>query len=109
MQTKIQIFITIALIVLMTMLTRFLPFLIFSNKRKVPKFVNFLGKYLPTASISLLVVYALRNVSFINKPYGLPELISLLAITFIHVKWRNTFLSIGIGTVLYMILVQMVF
>ncbi|NLJ94985.1 MAG: branched-chain amino acid transporter AzlD [Clostridiaceae bacterium] len=109
MQTKIQVFITIVLIALSTHLTRFLPFIIFSDESKVPNFVRFLGKYLPTASIALLVVYALKDVSLTTAPHGLPELITLIVITLVHMKWRKSYISIGVGTVLYMFLVQVIF
>ena len=62
--TLTQQIITIALCVLGTQLTRFVPFLIFNEHRKTPAFVQYLGKVLPGAIFSMLVVYCLRSVSF---------------------------------------------
>ncbi len=97
--------ITIIVVVIGTMLTRFLPFLIFPEKRTPPKYVTYLGTVLPYAAIGLLVVYCLKDV--VKSSYhGLPELLSIIAIVLIH-KWKhNTLLSIGIGTAFYMVLVQ---
>ena len=53
--------ITIGLCVAGTMLTRFLPFLIFKEDRKTPGFVQYIGKYLPSAVFGMLVVYCLKN------------------------------------------------
>lgn len=92
-----------------TMITRFLPFLLFPAGRETPKFVNYLGKTLPFATMALLVVYCLKNVSIIRAPHGLPELLAVLLIVILH-RWKsNSLLSIGAGTVFYMALVQMIF
>lgn len=99
---------TIAIVVLGTMTTRFLPFLLFPAHKTPPKFIQFLGKVLPSAVIGLLVIYSLKD-SFQNSFRGLPEMIAVLFIVLIH-RWRkNTLLSIGSGTVLYMLLVQQYF
>ncbi len=103
--TTIQNILTIAAVVLGTMLTRFLPFLIFPEGKKPPAFITYLGTVLPYAVIGLLVVYCLKDVVF-TRLHGLPEGIAMLFILILH-KWKkNTLLSIGTGTVLYMILVQ---
>lgn len=99
----------IGALVLGTVFTRFLPFLLFPAGKKTPKYVEFLGKTLPYATIGLLVVYCLKGISFQAYPHALPELIAVLAIVILH-RWKgNSLLSIGAGTVLYMILVQVVF
>lgn len=99
----------IGALVLGTVITRFLPFLLFPAGKKTPKYVEFLGKTLPYATIGLLVVYCLKGISFQAYPHALPELIAVLAIVILH-RWKgNSLLSIGAGTVLYMILVQVVF
>lgn len=107
--TLTQEIITIALCVAGTMLTRFLPFLIFGGKRPTPKYVQYLGKLLPGAVFSMLVVYCLRNVEFTGGSYGLPEIISIVLTVLLHLKWRKMLVSIAAGTVCYMVLVQMVF
>ena len=92
-----------------TALIRFLPFLIFPENRDTPGYVLYLGKVLPYTIIGMLVVYCLRYIEFFRYPFGLPEGISICAILILQ-KWRNNMLlSIGGGTVIYMLLVQVVF
>ena len=103
--TTIQSILTIAVVVLGTMLTRFLPFLIFPEGKKPPAYITYLGTVLPCAVIGLLVVYCLKDAVF-TQLHGLPEGIAMVFILILH-KWKkNTLLSIGLGAVLYMILVQ---
>ena len=64
---------------------------------------------LPPAVIGMLVVYCLGSTQVVAYPYGLPELIACLVVIGLHAWRRNVLLSVGAGTVLYMILVQMVF
>ena len=99
----------IAVAVLVTMATRFLPFLIFGEKRKTPPIIEYLGKVLPCAIMGMLVVYCLKDASFLSAPFGLPELIACVVVAALHVWKRNSLLSIGGGTVCYMLLVQLVF
>lgn len=92
-----------------TVLTRFLPFLIFPAGKETPRFVDYLGKTLPFATMGLLVVYCLKGVQIAAAPHGLPELLAVIAIVLLH-RWKgNSLLSIGVGTVFYMVLVQAVF
>ncbi|MCQ2448016.1 MAG: branched-chain amino acid transporter permease [Oscillibacter sp.] len=104
-----QILITLAMCALATAITRFLPFLIFSSKRPTPQFVLYLGKVLPGAIFSMLVVYCLKNVTPLQYSYGLPELIAILLTAGLHLWKRQILLSIAAGTVCYMLLIQMVF
>ena len=99
----------ILVVAAVTALTRFLPFLIFSGERKTPEYILWLGKVLPCAIMGMLVVYCLRNMSFAAAPFGLPEIIACVAVVLLYVWKRSSLLSIGLGTVLYMVLVQMVF
>lgn len=99
----------IAAIALGTMLTRFVPFVIFPEKKEIPKVVTYLGNTLPAAMIGLLVVYCLRNAPVSAYPFGLSELLSILMIVLLHQWKRNALLSIAGGTALYMFLVQVVF
>lgn len=106
--TEVQSAVTIGAVVLGTMATRFLPFLVFLKGKTPPKFVQYLGKVLPCAAIGLLVVYCFKDVAS-SGTYGIPEILSVLLIIVLH-KWKkNTLLSIGGGTALYMLLVQTVF
>ena len=99
----------IAVAALVTMSTRFLPFLIFGEKRKTPELILYLGKILPCAIMGMLVVYCFKDVTFLAYPYGLPELIACVAVALLHIWRRNTLLSIGAGTVFYRVLVQLIF
>ena len=99
----------IAVSALVIMATRFLPFLVFGEKRKTPPIVTYLGKVLPCAIMGMLVVYCLKDISVLSWPYGLPEIISCAVVAALHVWKRNSLLSIGGGTVCYMLLVQLVF
>ena len=101
--------ITIAMCVLGTMATRFLPFLVFSEKRPTPPSVQSLGRALPAANAGLLVVYCLRNVDLTAGGHGLPELIAIALTVALHLWKRQMLLSIAGGTVCYMLLMQMVF
>ncbi len=107
--TLTQQIITIALAVLATMLTRFLPFLLFPAGKTTPKYIQYLGSVLPAAVFGLLVVYCLRGVSILTGAHGLPELISIAVVVGLHVWKRQMLLSIAAGTVCYMLLVQLVF
>ena len=101
--------ITITLIALTTIALRFLPFWIFPPSKQPPALITYLGKVLPRAAIALLVVYAVKDVSIVTSPHGLPELVAIVAIVVVHVIKRNTLLSIATGTLLYMMMVQLVF
>ena len=91
-----------------TILLRFLPFMIF-GERKTPAYIDFLGKYLPYAIMGMLVVYCLKDISFLSGSHGIPELLCCLVTVGLHLWKRNALLSIGVSTVLYMMLVQLVF
>ncbi len=104
-----QQIITIGIVVLGTMATRFLPFLVFPAGKPTPKYVQYLGKVLPSAVFGLLVVYCLKGVNVLTGSHGLPELISIAVVTALHLWKRQMLLSIAGGTVCYMLLVQFVF
>lgn len=107
--TILQQVITIGLCVAGTMLTRFLPFLLFKEDRKTPEFVQYIGKFLPSAVFGMLVVYCLKDVDILEGAHGLPELIAILVTGALHIWKRNMLLSIAGGTVCYMLLVHFVF
>ena len=107
--TLTQQIITIALCVLATMLTRFLPFLIFSSNKPTPKYIRYLGEYLPPAIFGMLVVYCLKNVSLFSGSHGLPEALAIIVTIGLHLWKRQMLLSIAAGTVCYMLLIQFVF
>ena len=100
---------TIAVCALITASLRFLPFLIFGENRKTPEVIAYLGRVLPFSIMGMLVVYCLKDVDLSAMPFGLPEAIGCAVVAGLHVWKRNTLLSIGAGTVCYMLLVQFVF
>lgn len=107
--TLLQEMITVAMCVVGTMLTRFLPFLVFSSKRPTPRYIQYLGKVLPGAIFAMLVIYCLRNVSFLQGSHGLPEWIAIAVTVGFHLWKKQMLLSIAGGTICYMLLVQLVF
>ena len=107
--TLTQQIITIAIVVLGTMLTRFLPFLLFPAGKPTPKYVRYLDKVLPPAVFGMLVIYCLKNVSIFTGSHAIPEMLSIALVVALHLWKRQMLLSIAGGTVCYMLLVQLVF
>ncbi|MBQ7827491.1 MAG: branched-chain amino acid transporter permease [Clostridia bacterium] len=101
--------ITVAMVVLGTQITRFLPFILFPAGKSTPKYIEYLGKVLPAAIFGFLVVYCLKGVDILAGSHGIPELISVAAVVLLHLWRRQMLLSIAGGTVIYMVLVQLVF
>ena len=99
----------VAVIAAVTILLRFIPFLIFGGKRKTPEIITYLGKVLPYAIMGMLVVFCLKNVTPLQYPHGIPELIACAVVVMLHIWKRNTLLSIIGGTACYMVLIQLVF
>lgn len=106
---KLHAVLMIAVISLVTAGLRFLPFLIFGENRKTPPLISYLGQVLPYAIMGMLVVYCLKGISFTTAPFGIPDAIGCAVVAGLHIWKRNTLLSIGAGTVCYMVLVQLVF
>lgn len=107
--TLTQQVITVAMVVLGTMLTRFLPFLLFPSGRKTPDYIDYLGNVLPSAVFGLLVIYCLRDVSVFTGNHAIPELLCIAVVVLLHLWKRQMLLSIAGGTICYMLLVQLVF
>lgn len=107
--TMTQQIITIMMVVLGTMLTRFLPFLLFPAGKPTPPYIQFLGKALPGAVFGMLVIYCLKDVSLLGGSHAIPELISIAVVTALHLWKRQMLLSIAGGTICYMLLVQLIF
>jgi len=99
----------ILVVAVCTFLTRFLPFALFGGGKEVPVVVKTLGELLPPAVIAILVVYCLRGVHFAIPPNGFPEFMAIGVVAFLHIWKRNNLLSIGVGTITYMFLVQSIF
>ncbi len=107
--TSSQAILTILICSAATILIRFLPFAVFSGKRKTPEYVLYLGRALPPAIFSMLVVYCLKGVSLFQGSHGIPEAIASAVTVALHLWKRQTLLSIAGGTLCYMFLVQMIF
>lgn len=101
--------IIIAMVALGTMVMRFLPFLIFPAGRPTPRYIQYLGKVLPGAIFGMLVIYCLKNVSPLAAPHGIPELLSIAVVVVLHLWKKQMILSMAGGTLLYMVLIQLVF
>ena len=99
----------ILLVALTTLATRAIPFILFPEGKEIPKAVQYLGKVLPPAVIGMLVVYCFKSMNITSAPFGLAEIIAGVVVVLLHVWKRNNLLSIGVGTILYMVLVQYVF
>ena len=107
--TNTQVWYAIAIIVLVTALTRFLPFILLSSSKKTPKIITKLGKLLPYAIMGMLVVYCLKDITFTSIGTFLPALIGCVIVAALYIWKRNTLLSIIAGTVSYMLLVKFIF
>ena len=99
----------IAVSALVTIGLRFLPFVIFGENRKTPPLIAYLGRVLPYAIMGMLVVYCLKDMNLTAAPFGIPEIISCAVVALLHIWKRSTLLSIGAGTLCYMLLVQFIF
>ena len=99
----------VAVMAAVTILLRFLPFLIFRPGRPIPAVVAYLGEVLPAATIGMLVVYCLRDTAIAAAPHGIPELLAALCVVVLQARTRSSLVSILSGTAVYMLLVQLVF
>ena len=108
--TTFQMGLTIAVCTAATMLTRFLPFLIFSSKdQQPPEVVQYLGRVLPAAIFGMLILYCLKSATPFAGNHGIPEAIAIAVTISLH-RWKHqTLVSITGGTVCYVLLVQLVF
>ncbi len=96
----------VAIMALVTLILRALPFMIFGGKQKTPAFITYLANVLPYAIMGMLVVYCLRNVNLLAAPYGLSEFTACAVVVSLHLWKKNTLLSIVAGTVIYMLMIQ---
>ena len=100
--------IVIVICAAVTFLERALPFLVFGN-REVPRVVRYLGRVLPMAIMATLVLYCIKDISFIVLSGWLPYCIGIAVTVLLHLWKSNSLLSIAGGTITYMILVQFIF
>ena len=107
--TNAYYWISAAVIASVTIVIRFLPFLIFKNGQKTPKLVEKLGQLLPYSVMGMLVIYCLKEIRFTDLSGFLPELIASTVVCSIYIWRKNTLISIISGTLCYMALVQFIF
>lgn len=99
----------VAVMAVVTFLLRFLPFAVFPAGKKTPEIIVYLSQALPCAIMGMLVIYCLKGVTILGGSHGIPEAIALVIVFILH-KWKhNSMLTIGVSTVIYMFLVQMIF
>lgn len=91
-----------------TFLTRALPFFIFRSG-VLPESITYLGNALPLAIMFCLIIYCIRNTQFFSYPFGLPQLLGIASVAILHLWKRNMIISIAGGTLLYMLMVQLIF
>lgn len=109
MRVPIHEIIVIAIVAVCTFVTRLFPFLVFGRKGEPSPMIRFLGKALPPAVMAILIIYCLKNVDFLLPESVLPQALSILAVVLLHLWKRNNLLSIGLGTICYMFLIQCIF
>lgn len=66
-----------------------------------------LGAYLPPAIMAILVIYRLKDSSFASLGGWLPQAVGVALTAALHLWRRNTLLSIGVGTAVYMLLLRL--
>jgi len=109
MSNELYLLLTIFISAVVTLITRAAPFILFGKQKKTPKYIEYIGRYLPPAIMVMLVIYSLRGISVTRFPFGVSEVVAVGAVCALHQWKRNAFVSIVGGTVVYMIFVQMVF
>lgn len=107
--STLEVLVILLALVIGTLLTRFLAFVLFPENRRQPQVIAFLSLTIPAAMMGLLVVFCLKQTSVLTYPYGLSELISIFLIVVLHLWKHNVLLSIALGTMMHMFLVQVIF
>lgn len=106
--TSQQQIITIVILAVITFMTRALPFLVFPAGKPTPKYIQYLGMALPLAVFGMLVVYCLKDVQWLEGMHGIPEIAGIVAVVLTHLLRRQLFLSMAVGTAVYMILIRVI-
>ncbi|MGI6709893.1 MAG: branched-chain amino acid transporter permease [Bacilli bacterium] len=104
-----EILILIIIMAIVTFFTRLFPFVFFKKEKPLSPYVKYIGDYLPYSMIAMLVVYSLKDVAFFTYPSLIPEIIAIICIVLLHIWKKNYLISIGVGTFIYMFLVQTIF
>ena len=104
--TDMQVFMTVMIAALVTLMTRLIAFLLFPAGKKAPAFITWLGKQLPRAVMMMLVIYCLKDLNFTGTASYVPALVGVVVTSFLHVAKRQMMLSIASGTLVYMLLIR---
>jgi branched-subunit amino acid transport protein AzlD len=107
--TTFETAIMVAVCAITTLATRALAFMIFPAGHSTPKFVVYIGRVLPFAITAMLVVYCLKNTPILSSPHGVPELLAILLVAVLFLRFKNSLVAIAAGTVAYMLMVQVLF
>lgn len=103
-----QALMVVVTISVVTVLLRVTPFVAIDFLRS-SVFLRYLGKVMPVGVMALLVGYSLLDVDFTRAPYGLPEIVIMMASGVLYWRTRNPLLSIGSGLAAYVTLASLVF
>lgn len=101
--------VTILVAAVCTFATRAVPFVLFGGKKEPPKIILYLGKILPVAILGILIVYGIGDFTVLDWNDLAPKLIGVALTAAVHLWKRNVLLSISVGTIGYMLLINFVF
>ena len=104
-----MIILSIGVMAIVTYLLRLAPFILFAKHQSTPKWIVYLGKYLPPAVMGMLIIYSLKNISLFKVDQSVPVAIAIFITTILHLWKRNNLVSILSGTLVYMLLIQFAF
>lgn len=104
-----QQIIIIAICAGVTIATRAIPFLVFKPDKPLPRYIQYLGKVLPGSVFAMIVVYCLKDTKLLTAPHGIPEIIGVIVTVAVHLYKKNMMISMVVGTLAYMVLVQTIF
>jgi branched-subunit amino acid transport protein AzlD len=90
-------------------LTRLSPFVLFGRRKEPHAIIRYLGEKLPAAVMAILIIYCLKDVDFSSANSVLPQAISIALVVILHLWKKSNILSIGAGTLCYMLLIQYIF
>ena len=85
---------------------RLAPFIIFRDEASVPPVIRYVGRYLPPAIVTGIVIYCIKDINITVFPYAVKEICATALVIALHLWKRNTLLSVFAGTAAYMFLVQ---
>ncbi len=100
-----ELYSAIAVMAAVNFITRVVPFVFFA-KKELPKSLVFVQKYFPAIIMTILIVYSIKDIDLSHTPYGLKEIGSIAFVIILHLSLKNYLVSIFLGTIFYMGLVQ---